>query len=150
MRMGGRCFIDTEVFKYWLIAQNNYPLPDGCLLNNWLETKPQAESVRDANGGKRGKKDKKNIGERVCQLHVLFWKVRNYLITKNTLRTEMDIWTELKKNHREHDNEEIIEKIEDGYIEWVSRWGNKDTFNKSSLSATISALKNNPPFKIQG
>ncbi|MCX7095258.1 MAG: hypothetical protein NTY50_17660 [Methylobacter sp.] len=109
---------------------------------------PQAESVRDANGGKRGKKDKKTIDERVCQLHVLFWKVRNYLITKNKLRTEMDIWTELEKNHREHDNEEIIEKIEDGYIEWVSRWGNKDTFNKSSLSATISVLKNNPPFKI--
>ncbi|MDD5276444.1 MAG: hypothetical protein PHR16_10235 [Methylovulum sp.] len=46
---GGRCFIDAEPFKQWLIKNGDYPLPDDCLLNKWFESAIRADNYLRAN-----------------------------------------------------------------------------------------------------
>ncbi|MDD2723418.1 MAG: hypothetical protein PHH59_05250 [Methylovulum sp.] len=41
---GGRCKVDAKEFKQWLINKKDYPLPDGCLLTNWLN---QMEAINN-------------------------------------------------------------------------------------------------------
>lgn len=60
----GRCLISCKVFKQWLITKDDYPLPDGCLLDNWFplagvdKPAPAVPVVVGSDKPRRTRKDK--------------------------------------------------------------------------------------------
>lgn len=60
---GGRCFIDAEPFKQWLIKNGDYPLPDDCLLNKWFESAIRADNYLCANWPKSDADQAEAVGD---------------------------------------------------------------------------------------
>lgn len=84
--------------------------------------------------------------ERTNQLHCLIWRVYQHLISKSGKVTAQQVWYEIQRRHKNHDEDEIIQEVTTESIAWCSRHGNEQTLKRSVFDKTLSTLKANPPF----
>ena len=83
---------------------------------------------------------------RQSQLHVLIWRVYQFLFNQQDKVTAIMVWNEIQENYKEHDTENIIQEVANGVISWRSYTYTEQEFSIRSISKTLSNLKRNPPF----
>lgn len=84
--------------------------------------------------------------ERESQLHILIWRVYQYLVINKQRKTAQSVWNEIQHRYENHDEEKIIQEVTSDVILWVSGYGNELKLMRSSFDKTFSNLKKNPPF----
>lgn len=113
-------------------------------INSVVETPLKAmsqasEPLRIANV--KSPKSQAKVGRRNA-LHDLIKRIDEYLSERYKRRPKADqVWNELKNNHNQHDEEEIIQEVTKDLVFWVSMYGSEPTLKRSSFPATLSRLR---------
>jgi hypothetical protein len=145
----GEMYFEPRDIIEWAI-QNEYKLSSE--IKEWYEDYQHTHSIEEAinkdvdtcNQVKTPKSKNTKIKspiKRSSQLHQLIWKVYQSL----TEPKAQDVWKELRRNHNNHDIENIIQEITAEKIMWCSSYGKEQTLLRSSFDKTLSNIKKFPP-----
>ncbi|MBL6987489.1 MAG: hypothetical protein ISR72_10735 [Methylobacter sp.] len=88
--------------------------------------------------------DDSDSGERQSQLHLLIWRVHQFL-SETKKPTAQKLWNEIQFRHESHDTDRIIQEVDGQQILWCSGYGNEQRQLRSTFNKTLSNLRKSPP-----
>jgi hypothetical protein len=84
--------------------------------------------------------------KRTSQIISLTWRVYLQLTKEKKPTSAQKVWSEIRVNHANYEDGDIIQEVTKDNIYWTSAQQNEQNLKRSSFDSALSKLKKSPPF----